>query len=142
MPANHSDQFGRAWMVWEPMQQMKMIVLSGPPMLEERIRKHVRWLERHYPEPKPAKPSASVRRKCREEAAGKGWTAREWNELVIKYDGKCLRCQSDSNPLVPDHVTALCEGGAHEIGNIQPLCYLCNIWKGIRTIDFRGKTWQ
>ena len=38
---------------------------------------------------------------------------------------------------MPDHVIPLIKGGAHDISNIQPLCSLCNIWKGLKIIDFR-----
>src|SRR4051812_907734 len=68
-------------------------------------------------------------RKAREMAAGSGWTPEELSTHFSLYGNRCLRCGIE-NGLVPDHVTPLYLGGAHNLGNIQPLCGKCNIWKG------------
>lgn len=84
------------------------------------------------------KGSAARRRRAREAAAGGGWTPQEWLVLLARYGGTCLAC-GVSERLVPDHVQPLYRGGRHSIDNIQPLCYRCNLRKGIKTIDYRSK---
>lgn len=69
------------------------------------------------------------------EAAGT-FTADEWHAIVTQY-GRCLRCNRDDVPLVPDHIVPLSREGLHVAENIQPLCNPCNIWKGIQMIDYR-----
>lgn len=80
--------------------------------------------------------TSGKRRKEREKNAGAAYTPNEWEELKQKYENKCLRCGSIEN-LVADHVISLYCGGSNTIDNIQPLCSLCNLWKGIKKVDFR-----
>jgi hypothetical protein len=79
------------------------------------------------------------RRRLEREASADGkFTPEEWENLKIEYDGRCLRCGTTAEPIVPDHIRSLCKGGSGLIGNIQPLCWRCNLWKGpYRIIDFR-----
>ena len=81
--------------------------------------------------------TANQRRKQRELDAGGTFTKDDWQEIIEMYGHRCLRC-GEVSVIVPDHIQALYCGGRHEKENIQPLCYKCNLWKGIRTIDFRS----
>jgi len=64
-------------------------------------------------------------------------------ELIALYDShgnKCLRCGTTDfqyNPLVPDHVVSLAQGGSNTIDNIQPLCRKCNSSKKSAGTDYR-----
>ena len=69
-------------------------------------------------------------------AEGK-YTDKEWQELVAKYDGKCLCCGRGDLPMSVDHVIPLSRGGSNYIDNIQPLCRSCNTKKSTKTIDYR-----
>lgn len=80
--------------------------------------------------------TAKSRRRDREEKAEGSFASQQWEEVKSRYENKCLRCGS-SNDLVPDHVQAMHVGGSNRIENIQPLCSPCNIWKGLKTIDYR-----
>lgn len=77
------------------------------------------------------------KRKSRLRGNGGHFTGTEWLELCARCENKCLCCQRDDLPLVPDHIVPLCKGGSSEISNIQPLCQKCNREKGRKTIDYR-----
>lgn len=81
----------------------------------------------------------AARHSAREKAQGDGWTTQEWEALKKKYHYRCLCCKRKEPEinLVADHVIPLAEGGAHDISNIQPLCWDCNSRKYTTTIDFR-----
>lgn len=64
------------------------------------------------------------------------FTYNEWEALCNKYENKCLCCKK-SKKLTMDHVVPLSRGGSNNIDNIQPLCLLCNMKKGTKTIDYR-----
>jgi 5-methylcytosine-specific restriction endonuclease McrA len=81
--------------------------------------------------------AAKSRRLARIAANGGTFSKEEWNSLLAQYDGKCLRCGTTKEQIVPDHVKPLYRGGSNGIENIQPLCLMCNMWKGIREIDYR-----
>lgn len=53
----------------------------------------------------------------------KGFTAKQRAAVFKAYDGLCAGCDE---PLKPgwqiDHIKELCDGGAHEPSNWQPLC--------------------
>jgi hypothetical protein len=87
--------------------------------------------------PKKHRPSADARRKAREDAADGHYTEQDWADLKVKYSNCCLRCGSTDKQIVADHITPLFRGGSGLIGNIQPLCWECNLWKGLKIIDFR-----
>lgn len=53
----------------------------------------------------------------------------EWNKLVIKFGGRCAICKKKKK-LTKDHIKALSKGGRNTIGNLQPLCAVCNARKG------------
>ena len=79
---------------------------------------------------------AKLRRQQRESSQGCGWAPEAFIALCQKYDNQCIRCHSQER-LYPDHVIPLCKGGAHDLANIQPLCFKCNFWKGTKIVDFR-----
>jgi 5-methylcytosine-specific restriction endonuclease McrA len=78
----------------------------------------------------------AARRRKREQANGVGWTPAEWANHLVRLGNKCLCCGSQER-IVPDHVTPLKRGGEHSLDNIQPLCYRCNLHKGLQIIDYR-----
>jgi len=63
----------------------------------------------------------------------------EWIELKKKYKNTCLCCKKiePEIKLVPDHIIPLCKNGENKITNIQPLCLVCNLKKGIKIKDFK-----
>lgn len=119
------------------------------------------WLEKKYGAPKvktgpreqainsdveplpvgrPKKKSVSdpqQRRKEHEDKADGKFTTQEWEQVKSTHDSRCLRCGAKESQIVPDHIHPLYRGGSGLIGNIQPLCNKCNIWKGLRIIDYR-----
>jgi 5-methylcytosine-specific restriction endonuclease McrA len=76
------------------------------------------------------------RRSLKLSSPGNGITAKEWNDLLEKYGGRCLACGSTTN-ITLDHVIPLISGGANDISNVQPLCKSCNSKKWKRIIDYR-----
>ena len=78
------------------------------------------------------------RRWQREHAGGLGISSEQWQEILGRYGNRCLAC-GETEKIVRDHVVALFRGGKHEAENIQPLCYRCNLRKGLKTIDYRVK---
>ncbi len=77
------------------------------------------------------------RRRARIAGNGGSFTAKEWQNLCVTYDHRCLRCGREDQPLAADHIQPVSKGGSSDISNIQPLCRSCNSWKGARYIDFR-----
>ena len=73
------------------------------------------------------------------EYSGKFHTKEEWEKLKKDYNYRCVCCgkQEPEIELFRDHVIPLFLKGTDEIGNIQPLCRMCNARKGIKCIDFR-----
>ena len=115
----------------------------GPPKIRrspKKPRKVIRTTLPTIPGGHPKKKSGSSaqqRRKEREDKADGRFTREEWEQVKAEYDNRCLRCGSEEIQIVPDHVHPLYRGGSGHIGNIQPLCYKCNLWKGLRNIDYR-----
>lgn len=68
---------------------------------------------------------------------GPHFTGREWERLVGRFNC-CLACGETDIKLTVDHVVPLIKGGPNYIGNIQPLCSLCNSGKGDKIIDYRA----
>lgn len=64
------------------------------------------------------------------------FTAEEWRQLKERYGNRCLCC-GRRRPLTVDHVIPVVKGGTGDIGNIQPLCFACNMAKFTKTIDYR-----
>lgn len=65
-------------------------------------------------------------------------TDEEWNALVSRYGGRCLRCGSVPLELTKDHVIPISKAGSNYIENIQPLCRPCNSSKGTKSTDYRN----
>jgi 5-methylcytosine-specific restriction endonuclease McrA len=81
-----------------------------------------------------------ARRRVQRELEAEGSFTPTQFEIVLERLGRrCLRCGSVDR-LVADHVVPLCRGGKHDISNIQPLCSKCNLWKGIRIVNFRPES--
>ncbi len=76
------------------------------------------------------------KRRVRECKNGGSFTEAEWLGLCSKYDNKCLACGDIAN-LTIDHIIPISRGGKNDIGNIQPLCMVCNSKKGTQTVDYR-----
>jgi len=57
-------------------------------------------------------------------------TADDLEKVFTKYGGKCAICDKDSY-LVFDHVIPYYRGGRNIVDNLQLLCRLCNMEKGV-----------
>ena len=67
------------------------------------------------------------------------YTAKEWLELVARYNGRCAY-DGAPGPLQPDHRIPLARGGTNDIGNILPACGRCNRRKHLMTDqEFRAR---
>lgn len=81
------------------------------------------------------------RRRAQKYANGGSFTIAEWQALKAHFDYRCLCC-SRAEPeikLTVDHIIPVTLGGSNYIVNIQPLCKICNLSKGTKTIDYRPK---
>lgn len=93
-----------------------------------------------------AKQNGDLRR-IREVNAEGDFADWEWEDLLKKFDYRCVRCGIHAEAtrdglLTVDHVVPLSRGGTGYIDNIQPLCRSCNSWKGTRTVDYRDHPFQ
>ncbi len=87
-----------------------------------------------------AVPSRAVKAKRRATACGyegEHFTEEEWLALLERYGHRCLACGA-TEFLSADHIVPLSLGGSNHIGNIQPLCILCNCLKGATVRDYRS----
>lgn len=58
-------------------------------------------------------------------------TAEQWQTLVQRFEGRCVRCGVLAGEcLQKDHITPIYQGGSDGIDNLQPLCRSCNASKG------------
>ena len=56
----------------------------------------------------------------------------EWIAKVMMLGNKCQKC-SKTEPEIKitiDHIVPVSKGGTNHIGNLQPLCFICNVKKG------------
>ena len=97
-----------------------------------------RWNREHPPDPEK-KRIRLVRYRARKTEAGGSYTLREWDDLVERFDHRCLCCgkQEPEIKLEGDHIVPVSKGGSTFIVNIQPLCGKCNKKKSNKTIDYR-----
>jgi 5-methylcytosine-specific restriction endonuclease McrA len=88
---------------------------------------------------KPAARIHLINRRARIKGNGGTFTLEEWEALKAQYDCRCLACgkREPEINLTVDHVISIFNGGRNEIGNIQPLCLICNISKGTKNVDYR-----
>jgi 5-methylcytosine-specific restriction endonuclease McrA len=87
-----------------------------------------RWL-RYFKEWKARNPerAAAYQRAAdhRRRSAGAAFTAKEWRELLERYDNRCAYCGATGD-LEADHRIPICRGGSNSIENILPACRRCN----------------
>lgn len=79
---------------------------------------------------------AQANRRARKHAARGEFSIEIWERILDTYGHKCLCCGATED-LQPDHIVPLSKGGAHDAGNIQPLCGFCNRRKQADIIDYR-----
>jgi 5-methylcytosine-specific restriction endonuclease McrA len=63
-------------------------------------------------------------------------TKEEWDEMIVFFDGHCVKCGSQEN-IIKDHIKPIYQGGSDGINNLQPLCRTCNSAKGPENVDYR-----
>jgi len=98
---------------------------------------------------------ATLRRSDRVRLAFAHYTLDELKHLLDEFDHQCVCCdihetQTPEGHLEKDHIVPLSAlssappgrltlklASLNLIGNIQPLCKRCNLWKGIKVIDYR-----
>ena len=78
----------------------------------------------------------NVKRRMKIKNSDNSLTLKQWQALCEKYQYRCLRC-GEQKTLTIDHIVPLSRGGNNSIGNVQPLCRLCNGKKATKTIDYR-----
>lgn len=71
----------------------------------------------------------------RKRARGGTLTPAQWDAMLDFYEGTCLIC--GSGPATMDHVIPLSKGGVNAIGNVQPLCLICNSRRYNDDTDYR-----
>lgn len=94
--------------------------------------KSKRWAEANTERKRVLSAVSAARCKC---PHGE-FTTDEFLALCDKYGNRCLCC-GEVKPLSPEHIVPISQGGTNDISNIQPLCHICNLRKGTRTIDYR-----
>ena len=50
--------------------------------------------------------------------------------VLIRDRYRCVKCSSQKN-LQFDHIVAIRNGGSNTVGNVQVLCSVCNLRKGV-----------
>lgn len=84
--------------------------------------------------------SSQRRSKRISEARAKGThTDQQWNEMVLFFESRCVKCECNVIGNVPnkDHIIPIINGGSDAITNIQPLCRSCNAGKVNDQTDYR-----
>lgn len=82
----------------------------------------------------------NIRLRRLQEARARGTHTRlEWEVLLAIFGGKCVRCGAPR--CEKDHIVPLYQGGSDAIGNLQPMCALCNTFKGPDATDWRDKAY-
>jgi|SRR5262245_14741754 len=82
-------------------------------------------------------------RRVRLQAAGRCYTAAEWQARKAKFNFRCLMCgrREPEIKLCVDHVIPLSAGGSNRIDNIQCLGKSCNGKKHTKVLDLRVAPW-
>lgn len=102
----------------------------------EKQKEKTRKQRRLHPEISQA---CTENRRANKLKSGGKITAKEWRDVLKKYNHICLDCGRTDVRLTQDHVVPLSMGGTHTIDNIQPLCGSCNSKKNTKIIDFRPR---
>lgn len=105
----------------------------GANRKEYMRRKRKEWLEKNY----ELKLYQNRQRRSRKANAPGDYTLNEWEELKKSFGNACAYCKRNEPDvtLTADHIIPLVKGGTNYITNIQPLCGVCNSWKGARLIS-------
>lgn len=62
---------------------------------------------------------------------------RQWRLVLCATGHACVGCGRKDIPVTKDHIVPRHLMGRHDIHNLQPLCWPCNLAKGARTVDLR-----
>jgi 5-methylcytosine-specific restriction endonuclease McrA len=119
----------------------------GATHLENHRERDKKWREAHKEEKRIAnikwraehpelKNIIDENRRAKKRKVGGVITKKEWDDVLEKYDYKCLCCGRTKIKLTLDHIVPL-DPGTHTLDNVQPLCMSCNSKKGRKTIDYR-----
>ena len=60
-------------------------------------------------------------------------TARQWGNIITRQHNKCAMCGIEfslDNKATKDCIVPLCSFGEFTYGNVQALCFKCNMVKG------------
>jgi 5-methylcytosine-specific restriction endonuclease McrA len=105
---------------------------------DEIIARSKKWGEENPEKVRQAKANTSRKRRAARHASPGSFTAEEFEALCEQYGNRCLACGDTEAALEADHVVPLTRGGSDEIGNVQPLCGVCNRKKFVSVIDYRS----
>ena len=105
---------------------------------EEVIARSKEWAEDNAEKVRQFKANNGRKRRAAKHASPGNFTAKEFEELCERYGNRCLCCGAEGGLLEADHVVPLTRGGSDDIGNIQPLCGVCNRSKFAKTVDYRA----
>ena len=105
---------------------------------DEVLARSKKWGEENPEKVRQAKANNSRKRRAAKHASPGSFTVEEFKALCDAYGNRCLACGATDVPLEADHVVPLTRGGSDEIGNIQPLCGICNRKKFVSVIDYRS----
>ena len=77
-------------------------------------------------------------RRAREKNAPGSFTREQFNKLIEQVGGICPCCKKEipKEKFTVDHIKPLVCGGSNDISNIQPLCWICNVRKNAKTINY------
>lgn len=120
-------------------QQQPFFSRAGLSDQEKRARRAAQMREWYAAHKDIARIRAVVshnRRRARANTTDGDFTRQEWQALCDRYNQQCACCKAHA-PLTVDHVIPLIKGGTNDIGNLQPLCAVCNRRKGVKTTDYR-----
>ena len=101
---------------------------------EEIIARSEQWGKNNAEKVRQFKANNGRKRRAAKHASPGNFTAEESCE---SYGNRCLCCGVTGVVLEADHVVPLTRGGSDDIGNIQPLCGVCNRSKFVKTVDYR-----
>jgi 5-methylcytosine-specific restriction endonuclease McrA len=104
---------------------------------EDAIARSEEWGRNNAEKVRQFKANNGRKRRAAKHASSGNFTAKEFEELCERYGNRCLCCGSEGVLLEADHVVPLSRGGSDDIGNIQPLCGVCNRSKFVRAVDYR-----